>query len=949
MDEMDFDAYATDMRVDQSTVISASAGSGKTTAIQHVIVRAILGIGCSPINPEDMLITSFSRNAVRELKERVFDSLFKLFIYLYDISYLGKTERIESIVEIFPYVFSSEEEVSNTKINKYLKKLSKAISRTESFHITTLSSMERSLFGSIFWEKKPKILPECYSTSIQQEKTRNIFKEKIIKNLNEQEYELLESALSGGRKEGEVHFYEVDKLIFRISLHDVDVEDILKDSEEDLSILKEKLNNYFYAEKFTKYMSQDIVKTIKIMLLKELIKSGETIPTLEIRKIMKEDVKDYTGEYCNQYKFIIVDEAQDMSQSDLDSLKLLIKLMNKKPVIYIVGDSKQTLYRFRGSKPELFIDLSRNEDDTIKFERRGKLNTNFRSRKNIIDFLNTAFQRNSKEETFEYEMHKAQQETGSSKIHIERIAEKEKSWAEIVVKKIRKHLKRGEKDIAVIASKNDYLKKVAAACDNEDIKFSYPSRGPIEATKVLISILSCIEEDGCIYINETNKNFIVSNLFCASICDDSDYEILKTLVFEWGLIFSKYGFSKFIEAILRSVNFFRKDTAQTIGEVLVEHGKLKMCNDFYVVSSGLYENFDNILHSTTSETDVVRKTKEIFGKHIGEAVNDSMIKSSYVGSGVALHTIHSSKGLEFDVVIFVNRVGRKTTIVDPDKKCKIYVALTRARKHLEIITKEDDFFNNLVVSDLEDNEVDEIKEKTLEYVDEKNKFIDPESLSVQAYKYRSYSELAKANKKYSDIVMEDSNTEALTSSREIGNILHKAIEKYIPKRKHHLDVIDIALHEKKIKEEDVKSLSDMVEICVSARNVIREEEDIALIDVLEDPNFISLREEKFLIKLQEYESGGKCIIVGVIDLLIVDQHKKTLYIVDWKTGLLPKDKSDDVLSKFTMERYGIQKTLYIKSLRKIYKNVKDIVFTFCYPRYVKDGKPIIYRITDVRQ
>ncbi len=94
----------------------------------------------------------------------------------------------------------------------------------------------------------------------------------------------------------------------------------------------------------------------------------------------------------SNYNHILIDEFQDTSILQYKILKPLIDEViagdsEKFKTFFYVGDPKQSIYRFRGGKRELF-DFVLSENSNIKLE---NLNTNYRSSKNIIDFVNNTF------------------------------------------------------------------------------------------------------------------------------------------------------------------------------------------------------------------------------------------------------------------------------------------------------------------------------------------------------------------------------------------------------------------------------------------------------------------------------------------------------------------------------------------------------------------------------
>lgn len=105
------------------------------------------------------------------------------------------------------------------------------------------------------------------------------------------------------------------------------------------------------------------------------------------RQIPSETAKRY-GE---EFKEIFVDEYQD---SNLVQEAILSSIANKEmPNRFMVGDVKQSIYRFRQAKPEIF--LHKYETYSTEKDKDGRkimLYKNFRSRKNVLDAVNFIFE-----------------------------------------------------------------------------------------------------------------------------------------------------------------------------------------------------------------------------------------------------------------------------------------------------------------------------------------------------------------------------------------------------------------------------------------------------------------------------------------------------------------------------------------------------------------------------
>jgi exodeoxyribonuclease V beta subunit len=106
----------------------------------------------------------------------------------------------------------------------------------------------------------------------------------------------------------------------------------------------------------------------------------------------------------SQFSHILMDEFQDTSLLQYKILEPLIKEIlsgdeNKFKTFFYVGDTKQSIYRFRGGKRELF-DYVANTNKLLEVE---VLNTNYRSCENIISYVNSLFLKLSNYEYFEQE------------------------------------------------------------------------------------------------------------------------------------------------------------------------------------------------------------------------------------------------------------------------------------------------------------------------------------------------------------------------------------------------------------------------------------------------------------------------------------------------------------------------------------------------------------------
>ena len=156
----------------------------------------------------------------------------------------------------------------------------------------------------------------------------------------------------------------------------------------DMYLVLKKLENLileFQTEFSKRKRDKNIVDfhDIEHFALKILLKTDEE-GNIEKSEISKK--------YQNKFKEVAIDEYQD---SNLVQEYILTAVSNNKN-IFMVGDVKQSIYKFRQAMPELFLSkydtymkkADKGENDDLKIQ----LFKNFRSKKNVLDFTNIIFQ-----------------------------------------------------------------------------------------------------------------------------------------------------------------------------------------------------------------------------------------------------------------------------------------------------------------------------------------------------------------------------------------------------------------------------------------------------------------------------------------------------------------------------------------------------------------------------
>lgn len=117
------------------------------------------------------------------------------------------------------------------------------------------------------------------------------------------------------------------------------------------------------------------------LALKILVKKDEN------GNVVKSEI---AKKYENKFEEIAIDEYQDSNLVQ----EYILTSVSRGNNIFMVGDVKQSIYKFRQARPKLFLD----KYDSYKLEpvdgedRKIQLFKNFRSRSNILDFTNLVFE-----------------------------------------------------------------------------------------------------------------------------------------------------------------------------------------------------------------------------------------------------------------------------------------------------------------------------------------------------------------------------------------------------------------------------------------------------------------------------------------------------------------------------------------------------------------------------
>ena len=179
--------------------------------------------------------------------------------------------------------------------------------------------------------------------------------------------------------------------------------------EESKKIIGKIAEEYFFEE--PEELQKDLLATkSKIQVLIQLVKEFQI--AFQKKKQDKNiidfgDMEHYAlqiltenpsvaKEYQERYQEIMIDEYQDSNFLQEAILTSVSRISEGQYNIFMVGDVKQSIYRFRLSRPELFMEKYHTYSEEGGNQQKVDLHKNFRSRAEVLDSVNFIFQQTMK-------------------------------------------------------------------------------------------------------------------------------------------------------------------------------------------------------------------------------------------------------------------------------------------------------------------------------------------------------------------------------------------------------------------------------------------------------------------------------------------------------------------------------------------------------------------------
>ena len=779
-----------------NTMISAGAGSGKT----KVLTQRVFNHLANNIDVDRLLVLTFTNAAAAEMKQRVIKLLVddnsldqsiknnqlnkidSAYIMTFDAYSLFLVKKYHQLLNVDKDIDIADSNIINGITDKYLdeifeeqyvsndvfkdiiskycvkdddvvkgfvkdlnKKLDLIYDRdnfiktyNDLFFSTSHLNNELDSYTSLLLQKLKQVDELLNKISELDDLNRFFNNWQGINNLSSyEEVRSYVANISAVRKKNKEE-YDEDALILKDKIKDI-IKDINELTKYDKSTLfNDVLINKDYVNCLLE-LAEELNRRINVYKKENNLYDFIDIAKLAIEVVDKnEEIRESIK---NNFYEILIDEYQDTS--DIQEL-LISKISNNN--VYVVGDIKQSIYRFRYANPDIFRTKYESYSNGIG-GKKIDLTNNFRSRFEVLRDINLFFNKTMssrvggadytrghqliagnlsylKDEKYKCEILSYEKQKGIDSAYIEAQLIADDIKSRVNTFKLKDHLC-DYRDITILmdrSSKFDVFKEVLTA---NNIPTFIETEEKMSESDLLTVIRSIFK----LLVNYDKHAYI--SLERSFLCETSDEDIFNNI--KNNIVFDSPTYIK-INNI--KTNIDTKTISNILDEIMDSfdvYGKLVKIKDVHasnVKIDYLYQLANNLNNLGYTYKDFNDYLVDVFDRE-----DDIKFRiGSEVENAVRITNYHKSKGLEYNVVYypclsysfnqqdkkgdflfdknhgiimpaFINNRGLRDTFIkelykynydleDIGEKIRLfYVALTRAKEKMIIINSFDEKFD----------------------------------------------------------------------------------------------------------------------------------------------------------------------------------------------------------------------------------------------------------------
>ena len=393
--------------------------------------------------------------------------------------------------------------------------------------------------------------------------------------------------------------------------------------------------------------------------------------------------KDILSAWQRRYPYILVDEFQDINQIQYDIVRMMAQPADN---LFVVGDDDQSIYRFRGSKPEIMLSF----DKVYPAAKIVTLEQNYRCTPAIVAAAGNLISHNKKR--FDKKI-KAEKTNGEAVRFFQ--FEDQRQENQFIIEEIAKAKREGVplSDIAVLFRTNLQPRLLMEQMMSANLAFTTKDRIPNIyehwiakdfLTYIRIAQGSTKRADFLSVMNKPNR-YIGRNSLCEpEVALDEWMKMYDEQPWIAERIEKMWHDTRILNSLspYAAINFIRRGIEYD--DYIADYAEYRNIN-----KEDLYEVADEIQSSAKGY-----KTLEAWFTHIEDYKKELELlakKRADMGDAVTLATLHSAKGLEFERVYLIDvnegMTPYKKAVLEPDieeERRLFYVGMTRAKEKLTL-------------------------------------------------------------------------------------------------------------------------------------------------------------------------------------------------------------------------------------------------------------------------
>lgn len=390
------------------------------------------------------------------------------------------------------------------------------------------------------------------------------------------------------------------------------------------------------------------------------------------------------------YKYILIDEFQDINRIQMNIIELLASPLNN---IFVVGDDDQSIYGFRGARPEIMIEFK----DYYPEAELIVLDVNYRSTQSIINVAGRVIENNktrldkcahaNNDKDFQPDIRKFRNQVEELKFVVSKIKEYENQGISL-------------SEMAILVRNNSQIQEISSFLKNRKIEAeSGKHRSNIYNGMVAKDILSYVR--GALKFDGTyfNEDLIY-------VLNKPQRYISRQVVLSVNMnisavrrIYSKNN----IDSFLFHIEMIRKLPPQAALSYIRKGAGYEEYLRLYAIESnipmsGLLKQLEQLVQECSKFNTLEHWINSIDSAQNSEGQNFGKNSSGEGGTNnrINIMTMHGSKGLEFKAVFIVDAnqgiIPTSKALRERDfeeERRLFYVAITRAIDYLNIYAVEE--------------------------------------------------------------------------------------------------------------------------------------------------------------------------------------------------------------------------------------------------------------------